>query len=106
MVITIIEAKEKTINSGISILRLLASYGVVLCHFCDMEMHSFGDFFRRLAVPCFTIIAFYLLAVKWKNISLRGIRDRLWRLFVPMAAWGGYTICGICLRVKASPFLI
>lgn len=77
-------------NWGISLLRWILSFVIVLAHFFDFHEGIISNLilFFREATPSFMIIAFYFSA----HIVLNGdsilIKKRMYRLMMPQFAWG------------------
>lgn len=89
-------------NVGISIGRLMLCFLVVMCHFGGGS--NFAGYVRRLAVPAFTFIAFYLTWGMFYNRDCYKIRQRMIRLLIPYISWGTLYYAGVsCLRGTVMP---
>lgn len=81
------EAELKEYNTGISILKLALSFGVVLCHFYYAE--GILGFLMIIAVPSFMFISFYLTYQLLGQKDSRKFLKRVERLLIPHLFWGG-----------------
>lgn len=70
---------EATRNIGISLLKILMSFTVIVCHF------GVGGEVLYLAVPCFMMISFLLLGDR--IIYKDAMQERIKRLFFPQVVW-------------------
>lgn len=84
------EAELKEYNTGISILKLALSFGVVLCHFYYAE--GILGFLMIIAVPSFMFISFYLTYQLLGQKDSRKFLKRVERLLIPHLFWGVYYI--------------
>ena len=83
---------KKELNLGLCLLRMLMAFEVVLAHFCNWEEYNPVIIwpFRQLvslAVSCFAIISFYLMAEFFKKRNKNDLIRRLKRLIIPQIAW-------------------
>lgn len=77
-------------NVGISLLRIVMSFAVVVIHFggAGGELISFiKSRIGGLAVPCFMFISFYLLSEKFEQMTGEFIKNRIKRLYYPVIVW-------------------
>lgn len=84
--------ENRKINYGFALLRMLMAFEVILAHFCNWEEYSpiIVWPFRQLvslAVSCFVIMSFYLLADSYKKRDKNIFIKRLKRLFIPQVGW-------------------
>ena len=84
--------KLDKINFGITMLKLLLAFEVVLGHFCNWKEYNTTLLwpFRELvslAVPCFMIISFYFMTNSLLYIDETKYRNRLKRLLIPQVGW-------------------
>ena len=96
---------NKERNIGLDILKVWMSFEVVLCHFGHgsgawIYSHFFA-YFKRMAVPVFMIVSFYLSArfISDKEWHLEKLAKRLYRIYWPLVAWG--IICWIVYNILA-----
>lgn len=85
MIQSLARATDKSgthVNMGIAMIKIIACLAVVSLHFGG---NAFG---RRLAVPIFMFLAFYLSAKHVTADDWSRLLKRLRRLFVPFAFWG------------------
>lgn len=73
---------ESSRNGAIDLVRVLACYAVLSMHFGD------GGIGRRLAVPSFMFLSFYLSGSRLMNGDWQYLKHRLLRLFLPYSFWG------------------
>ena len=89
------EGKEQNMRSkkevGLSVLRMLMCFEVVLCHFWNDTDYSIicapFHFFQSYALPVFMMLAFYLSGEKMLKCDCGFVRNRMCRLIVPHIAW-------------------
>ena len=80
------------INYGISLLKMLLAFEVLLGHFANWKQYDprlvwpFRELVS-LAVPCFVIISFYLTANSFKRRDDGKFALRLKKLLIPQIAW-------------------
>lgn len=84
--------KEK--NVGISILRIIMCFEVILVHYWFIsDINTLPVYLipfekiRLLAVPVFFIISFMLIGNIMENIDINKIKKRMCRLFIPYVGW-------------------
>lgn len=83
---------KKERNLGLCLLRMLMAFEVILAHFCNWDEYNpkivwpFKQFVS-LAVPCFAIMSFYLLADFFKKRDKYNLINRLKRLIIPQIGW-------------------
>ncbi len=80
------------INYGFALLRMLMAFEVILAHFCNWDEYDLKIVwpFRELvslAVSCFVIVSFYLLADSFKKRDKKNFINRLKRLIIPQIGW-------------------
>lgn len=75
---------------GIDYARVICSFWVVCIHFYGFD-NQFNDFFllKKMAVPIFMLISFFLTANIYTSLNLIGLKKRMVRLYVPLCFWGG-----------------
>lgn len=83
--------KKKNYNLGLSLLKMLMCFEVVLCHFwrtdeCSLWLMPFW-FLQSCAVPVFMIISFYFTQKSFFNCDKTYIKKRVWRLAWPQIGW-------------------
>ena len=79
-------------NQAINIIKMLSCFAVISLHFGGV---AYG---RRLAVPAFMFVSFYLSFGKLTSGDVSCFWRRLARLFVPYAFWGVAGYCfGVCI---------
>lgn len=83
-----VSQNDKKTDIGISLLRIIMSFVVIVDHFGDGKtVTGIRASIGSLAVPCFMFISFYLLAPKLCEITGELISQRLKRLYLPLAIW-------------------
>lgn len=80
------------INYGFSLLKMLLAFEVLLGHFANWKQYDTILMwpFRELvslAVPCFVILSFYLMARSFLSRDEGKFRTRLIRLLIPQVGW-------------------
>ncbi len=77
-------------HTGISLLKLLLCYIVVVDHFQPQNetlMQHIAYFTGNMAVPCFMFLSFYLTRRIFDECSADALKNRLKRLFMPILFW-------------------
>ncbi len=80
------------INYGLSLLKMLMAFEVLLSHFADWKQYDprlvwpFREL-NSLAVPVFLIISFYLTAPSFEKRNREKTIDRFRRLLIPQIFW-------------------
>lgn len=86
-------------NSGLDLLRVLMSFGVVLCHFWSSDLHGpdgVWRFFAQLktaAVPAFMVMTFLLTSVRYRRSDVEWLKRRAVRLWTPFLFWSLVAWC-------------
>lgn len=86
-------------NIGLDLLRILMSFGVVLCHFWHVDLHgpagvwAFFDQLKGLAVPVFMLMTFLLSARRFEAADGVWLKRRLVRLWKPFLFWSVIAWC-------------
>lgn len=97
---------SRRFNVGIAGLKILACFGVVSLHFGSTGMG------RRLAVPTFVFVSFFLTSRLFSCIDFTCLRRRLFRLLLPYVVWGGLgylwysCLSGFCLSPLYMQLLV
>lgn len=87
---------DKSYNYAIAYLKILACFGVVSLHFGS------GGFGRKLAVPLFVSVSFYLGAKLFDCDDWRKLVNRVVRLMRPYVIWGFFGLLLSCVMAKIS----
>ena len=79
-------------NIGISILKSLMCFEVVMCHCFELPDNApgfirFVTSFRSIAVPTFMFLSFFFFYKTLANKNDFSIRKRIIRLYIPLAGW-------------------
>ena len=81
---------------SVDLFKIFLTFLVVICHFWlpsdNGNIFSYGvDNLRKLAVPCFFSLSFYLLGDKIPDYSLYQFITRKRRLMIPFYFWGVFS---------------
>ena len=93
-------------NYGISLLKMLMCFEVVLIHFWKEPVSSFlipFDILKGLAVPTFIYIAFYYSVKTFESANNKKKYKRLFRLIYPLFGWAIiYWIIYLTIQLKIN----
>lgn len=98
-------------NWGISILRVIMCFAVILEHFWVIETTPTGilgvfNWLRKIAVPVFMMLSFMLMYDRFKLYDYKDLFIRLRKLFAPLVFWAYiYWVCYKFLDVLYSTHL-
>lgn len=86
------KSKYDKINYGLSLLKMLLAFEVLLGHFADWKEYDprYVWPFRELvslAVPCFVIISFFFLANSFLSRDEGKFKSRMEKLLIPQIGW-------------------
>lgn len=85
-------SKQRQINVGFSLVKILMSFVVIVDHFGNDEVvFTIRETLGGLAVPCFMFMSFYLIAPKLDSLSLEFVLKRLKRLYFPVVIWSFFS---------------
>ena len=103
-------SQRKKQNPGLNLLRVWLSYEVVVDHFWpEVQLSGVMGFvsdMRRLAVPCFMLMSFFLTAGRYEVADGGWIRTRFARLGVPYLVWPLVYFALIVVCAACSPHFV
>ena len=79
--------KEKDINIGVNILRVLCSFLVIVVHFGSGEIFHFAMKYYDFCLPSFFFMAFYFSYRAFSSRNVEKIKERFLKLFYPYFFW-------------------
>lgn len=104
------ESKAMRKNLGLDLLRVLLSFGVVLCHFWHVDMHGphgVWRFFCQLktaAVPAFMVMTFLFTCERYRRSDVDWLKRRCMRLWTPFLFWSfvAWCVAKICFAISGT----
>jgi fucose 4-O-acetylase-like acetyltransferase len=101
--------EDRNYNYGISLLRMLMCFTVILCHcwnYTNNEKYLLPfSMLRQYAVPVFMFMSFFLTQKNFIDKGKDYILNRIWKLIIPQIAWAviyyiTYVVIGIAMHVQ------
>ena len=78
---------KKEINIGISFLRVILSFMVILDHFYDYAILSKYYYILYYHIPTFFLISFYYNYNTLTSFNINRIKSRFGRILIPYFSW-------------------
>ena len=84
-----INVKDDSYNYGLSLLRSLICFGVILLHFRGGGGRFLAPFsyVARISVPCFMFLSFFLVEKHIIVWDVDFVKKRMWRIVYPWIVW-------------------